>query len=156
VGGAAAGGAIAVKQIAGGGGTQYSGPFSGQLVAVFGTCSRIDMFSGKVELDLKIASDGGVSGDGDITWNSTLVGSPGCQGQLPNPNQSGGCCPSSPQVTGTKDSMKFSGGHPGDAGTQWTYDFAGAFNGSQIVGTLTLTVRAPNSLASTTFPLTLQ
>jgi hypothetical protein len=155
VGGAAAGGAIAAKKIVGGG-TKYSGPFSGPLVQIFGTCSRTDTFSGKVDLELEIASDGKVTGQGSVTWNSTLTSSAGCPGPLPSATDSGGCCPTSPQVTGTKDSMNFSGGHPGNGGTQWTYDFTGASSGSQITGILTLTIRAPTGLGSARFPVTLQ
>ncbi len=165
VGGAVAGGAFVAKEVAGGKDTtSYSGPFSGPLVTIVQTgltsCSFTDQSSGTVTLDIKVSSDGAVTGTGDVSGTLARVASscggnttPALAGSQPNE-----CCNPSPQVTGTRASLGFTASHPGNPGVTATYEFSGALNGSEITGTFTLTISQPSARAFATaaYPVTLR
>src|SRR5262249_53677250 len=90
------------------------------------------------------SNDGRVTGTGGVSSTSTIIASTcGPNGPSIGQPQTGGCCDPPAQVTGTKDSLAFTGSHPGLARSTYTYAFSGAFNGNEIVGTFTLTVDAP-------------
>jgi hypothetical protein len=167
VGGAAAGGAVAVKGITGGSEfthefTHYEGPFAGSSVTIFPSalqgsgCSTTSAHTGTVSMDIKTASDGSVSGTGQVNETRTLSQS-SCPAFPVGSAQMDGCCSPPPPVTGTTASMTFIGSHGGGAGTNWTYAFSGALNGTVITGTFTLTVTDPaNPTVTAAFPLTLR
>ena len=162
VGGAAAGAAVAAKKVFGGSETVYRGNYAGVMV------DRITQFSGAVclfsttqngtvEITLTSGDADSVSGVGGIQGTSTLApGSPTCGVPNATTPQSGGCCSPDAQLSGTRSGLTFRGSHPGNAGTTWTYQFSGAFNGAQIEGTFTLSESSPNESATVSFPVTLQ
>jgi hypothetical protein len=160
VGGAVAGGAVAAKALAsrGGGGdiTQYTGPFSGPVAWTIGICSVTVMHIGTVRMDIKTSSDGTVTGTGQVSQTRTVTQT-NCQQFPVGSSEMDGCCNPSPDVHGTTANLGFTGSHPGNAGTNWTYDFVGALNGAGITGTFTLTVIQPGtSTIRAAFPVTLQ
>ncbi len=162
VGGAVAGGAIVTKELRGGSEVVYRGSFSGVLVDRITnipgvTCLFTTTQNGIVEITLTSSDGDPVSGTGRIEGTTALApGSPTCGVPSATTPQTGGCCSPAPQVSGTRSNLTFSGSHPGNAGTNWTYEFAGAFEGTQIVGTYTLTMRSPNESGQSVFPVTLQ
>jgi hypothetical protein len=160
VGGAVAGGAVAAKQLAsrgdGGDVTRYSGPFSGPEAENFGVCSVTIMHIGTVSMDIKTASDGTVTGTGQVGQTRTVAQS-NCGAFPVGSSEMDGCCSPSPDVHGTTANLGFTGSHPGNLGTNWTYDFAGALNGAVITGTFTQTVTSPGSPTTiAAFPVTLR
>jgi hypothetical protein len=158
VGGAVAGGAIAAREVLGGNqGAFYSGPYSGLIADQFSGpsagCSRTLRHTGTVELELQVADDGSVKGNANIQGTMTAAqASPGCQ--LPGDPQShsdGG------PVSGTKDKITYHGSHPGNPGVTATYDFSGAFSGSDtIAGPFTLNISSATIVTLGVFPVTLQ
>jgi hypothetical protein len=164
IGGAAVGGAVAATQILGGDGggddvTHYSGPFSGNSTAVAanGICSVTSMHVGTVSLDIKIGSDGAVTGTGEVNQTRTVAQS-SCGAFPVGSSQSDGCCQPSPAVSGTTASLSFSGSHPGGAGTVWQYDFSGSLNSGVVTGTFVLNVAGDPAFqpVRAVFPVVLQ
>lgn len=162
VGGAAAGGALAATKALGGGdqATTYRGTFSGALPVFFGPTCQVDLREdGTVTLEINVSDSGAVTGQGHVSaTNSAPVGPlpATCPAGLTSrpPEQHGS---DDSQVSGTKSSLGFSSSHPGNAGTNWTYAFTGAFNGAEIVGTFTQTVTTPGTPdAIGRFPVTLR
>jgi hypothetical protein len=153
VGGAIAGGAIATKEALGNSGDNsvtYSGRYAGQSTYQFlFPCTQTFAHSGNVHVTIQVASDGAVSGTGGVEGTMTLTAvTAGCTGQFAQLNQTqvSGCCTPEPPVRGTTGSLSFSGSHPGNAGSTFTYDFAGALSGTTIAGTFTLTIRDSNGV----------
>ena len=151
----AAAGAIVVATKSG---TMYSGPYSGILVfTASGGCTFDMQHEGTVSMEIKVSGDT-VTGDGEVTGTDMVVAvSPRCGGGGPALNQadSHGCCDPSPQVRGTAANLTFSGSHPGNLGSVWSYEFAGALSGSQITGAFTLRISDSGGSGSRTLPVTL-
>ncbi|HMD33958.1 MAG TPA: hypothetical protein VKH42_03270 [Vicinamibacterales bacterium] len=157
IGGAAAAGVVAAKELTGSQGTEYAGPYSGTFAELFsGTCVVTLAHSGTVTVEIEVDDSGGVKGTGGVQGTATPVSwTAGCGTFVPTA-QSGGCCSPDAQVQGTTGKMTFNGSHPGNLGTNWTYDFSGALNGSQVSGTFTMTTTSPSApIFVRPFPVTL-
>ena len=53
-------------------------------------------------------------------------------------------------MTGSQSNVTFNGGHPGNAGTNWTYTFTGTLTDTDITGTFTLTTTYQNNTPAPT------
>ena len=150
IGGAAAGGVIAAKELGViGGGTTYKGQFSGTLQMAWGQCIRNENQTGTIEMQLS-DENGSISGtadiDGDIVYGTYSCGNPAQGAPQPGDRDSFGTGGarlngSAASFTFNKDesnrfppSGQFSGGI-----NAYSFAFTGAFNGTEITGTLTVT-----------------
>jgi hypothetical protein len=156
IGAAAAGGAVAATTVLNGEGDDgitYSGPFSGQMTDVLspnGACAITQQHTGTVSVTIQVSDTGSVNGTGEVSGTMAIIaGSAGCPTGPPlamvGTTQNHGCCAPSPAVGGTPASLSFSGNHPGNAGTNWFYDFTGVLNEPVITGTFTLTTTYQNN-----------
>jgi len=156
------GGAIVTKELAGRSEVVYRGSFSGVLVDRITnlagvTCVFTTTQNGVVEVTLTSSDSDPVSGTGHIEGTMVLApGSSTCGVPSATTPQPVGCCSAAPQLSGTRSNLAFRGSHPGNANTTWTYEFIGAFDGAQIVGTYTLTMGSPVESGQSVFPVTLQ
>src|SRR6185503_17896887 len=118
------------------------------------------MHTGMLEVDIKTAADGTASGTGEFSQTRTVTQTQGNCGAAANTQvgyvEMDGCCNPSPGVHGTAANLTFTGSHPGNAGTNWSYLFTGALNGAEIAGTFVLTVTQPGQPFNPSFPVTLQ
>jgi hypothetical protein len=158
IGAAVGGGAVAASTVLktedeGDDGVSYRGSFSGQATDVLspnGACAITQAHAGTVSVKIQLSDSGAVNGTGDVSGTMTILsGSAGCPtGTALAPvgaTQNHGCCNPSPTVSGTRTSLSFSGNHPGNAGTNWFYDFTGVLNEPDITGTFTLTTTYQNN-----------
>ena len=144
VGGAAAGGAIAAKELGLiGGPTKYSGQFGGTLAMVFTGCTRNEVQSGTIEIEINEGSgalDGSANVHGDVR-----IGQPNPCGPPGYTTDSFGV--SRAPLAGSTANMTFRDGGmnrytdpDGTSGLNaYLFTFAGAQNGAEITGTLTVT-----------------
>lgn len=161
VGAAAAGGTLVATKVTGGDQpTTYQGTFVGPLPSFFGPACLVDIRQeGTVTLEIHVSDSGAVTGQGHVNATSLPAVPPlplGCPSALalrtPEPHSSG-----DGPVSGTKSNLGFTASHPGNLGTNWRYDFSGAFSGAEIVGLYTLTVTSPGTPdSSARFPVTLR
>jgi hypothetical protein len=164
IAGAVAGGAFVAKELGSEGGTSYKGSYSGNVNTVFPAslsfCSRTTANTGTVEIDIEVASDGRVTGEGGVNGTTQMVSFSGGNLCAITANvQPHGCCTPAPAVQGTTSSFTFSGSH-GNAAVTVTYDFAGSLTGDVVTGTFTLTWigagTGAGQLDRGVFPVTLQ
>jgi hypothetical protein len=164
VGGSVAGGVVAVREIAGASAlTPFSGTFSGLVVTTSAACTFSVAHTGTVRVEIETASDGTVTGAGDVSQTRIVTDAQGNCGtgvqRQVGYSESDGCCSPPPQVRGTTANLTFTGSHPGGSGSTWTYAFAGALDGNTraITGTFTLTVTSPGlPTINPSFPVTLR
>ncbi len=166
LGGAAAGGVIAGRELGSNGGvTKYSGQFSGTLAMRFTGCTRNEIQSGTLEIEINEGAtlDGTASVGGDVR-----IGQPNPCGPPGYLTDSFGA--DNMRLSGSADNITFTGGGSnnytdpdGTSGTNaYQYLFAGAQNGSEITGTLILTRTITNNrgpipgVGSITYAVTLR
>jgi hypothetical protein len=146
VGGAVAGGLVAVKEIkAVTSVDKYVGQYSGTMIwrfQAFSTCTYSNQISGTLRIELKVADGGSVHGNAEILSGTRIVVDTTCPGGLqgftqPPPDYGWG--PSAPEVSGTTGNLGFSVTGVFDNGNSGQWDFTGALNGNSISGTLTHT-----------------
>jgi hypothetical protein len=100
---------------------------------------------------IQLSDTGSVNGTGEVNGTMTVIaGSAGCPTGTPlapvGGTQNHGCCSPTATVGGTPASLSFAGNHPGNAGTNWFYEFTGVLNDTEISGTFTLTTTYQNNL----------
>ncbi len=151
LGAAAAGGVVAAKELgghSGGGGTKYTGQFSGTLPMTFprGTlCTRNEAHTGTLEIELT-ENNGAISGTAHLEATVTIT--PGtCDPTLQPNNGTDGFSNGSAPLSGTAGNLTFnetvsnnfpaSGGFPAGINS-YSFSFVGALNGAEISGTLTV------------------
>ena len=144
VGAAAVGGTLGVKKLTGGA-TEYSGQFSGTLPMVFPTCTRFELQTGTLTLELT-EDHGAVNGEAKIDANVSF-GPGACQ---PGPADTFGI--GNVPVSGTANSVAFTGqfsntGTSAAVTNTYAYVFAGSLNGDEVVGTLRVTRTISNTNA---------
>jgi PEGA domain-containing protein len=164
IAGAVAGGAFVAKELGSESGATYKGTYGGNVNTVFPAslsfCSRTMANAGTVEIDIEVASDGRVTGEGGVNGTTQMVSfSGGNLCAITTNVQPHGCCTPAPAVQGTTSSFTFSGSH-GNAAVTVTYDFAGSLTGDIVTGTFTLTWigagTGAGQLDRGVFPVTLQ
>jgi hypothetical protein len=151
LGGAVAGGTIAARAVLSSG-SEYRGPFEGQLVStiVVGggvtsqpiVCTLVAAWTGTLTLHVDIAADGSAGGDGDIEGDNTFV-STTCGGG----GKSGSFALDTEPVSGTAGSLVArwvqTTTHPASAAAPTgetytsTWSFSGNLTGDDITGSLT-------------------
>ena len=150
IGGAAAAGVIAAKELGVvGGGKTYSARFSGTLQMVFGSCRREEQQTGTIEMQLS-DENGSVTGsadvDGEIIYGAYSCGNPAAGAPQPGDRDSFGI--EDARVTGSASSVTFSQetsnrfpamGQFSSGINAYSFAFTGSFNGTEITGILTVT-----------------
>lgn len=181
VGAAVGGGALAATQLIGdkaeGGGTKYTGTYSGQLVQILGSgsppggCTSTSALTGTLEVKLETATGGAASGTAQVDHHNAEIANL-CLGSLQTPYNFR--TPPSP-VAGATSNLEFSYAssgtyvNPNGSGATGTFThaftFSGALNENAIMGVLTITYTnqpsggpgsGPGGGGSTSFPMTLR
>jgi len=135
-----------------------SGALQMTTAATSGPCTFDQQHSGTIQMVITVQESGTVSGTAvvDGTGTITRVGAT-CVGPVLNFTETYRCCNPNPapSVTGTAQSLAFTGSHPGAPGVTWTYKFQGSLSGSQVTGTLSLTIASSAAAGDANFPATL-
>ncbi len=165
VGGAAAGGTLGLQAtgvLGGDSEDEYDGPFSGVIRHGFdggGGCFRDEQHAGTVHVQFAVSDSGVISGTANIQATSTTL----AFSTAPPTNCADaigvatpyGCCVIEPTVSGTAPSVSFNASESYSTGATFTWSFAGTLNGSQIIGTLTETIRSGFFGGTSRYPVTL-
>lgn len=149
IGGAAAGGLVAVDRL-GVTGKKYVAQFSGTLLMVFSAqCNREERQNGKIQIELSDeggAVDGSAAVDMDIVYGTYSCGNPAAGAPQPGDRDSFGS--GSARLSGAATNFTFtkeasnrfpaSGNFAGGVNA-YSFSFVGSLNGSEITGVLTVT-----------------
>jgi hypothetical protein len=144
VGAAVAGGAVAATQIAGGGTREVAGNFTYEMTLTFGSCVRIERYTGLLALEFDSLDSDSLNGKATIENGrvDVLSVTPGCTAG-PQPGQSNPFGMNATTVSGPKSNIAFNFTETVSATTN-TISFTGSVSGETATGVLKHVTRIDN------------